>query len=248
MTDQVEETGQARYQRLNKEAKALDIETKGMNSDAIETAIKSQSEVKGPTGITTDEAASIEARLRFEEETRDKIRAERRIITEKAELIAESESLNIPIDLPDTPTELELAKARRTLGVKKKEERPSPETLGIEAGKRGYYIFTNREQDDASHTVNLGGKYVIHLIPDQIHVLSDFHIKRWRQCAVVPEYKRVDTGVTASDETAGRLMQECKRVGGKPRFAFEYLGEAPQDAEFGLVTNKKILEGLTSTV
>lgn len=248
MTDQVEETGQARYQRLNKEAKALDIDTKGMNSDAIETAIKSQGEVKGPTGITTDEAASIEARLRFEEETRDKIRAERKITTERAELIAESESLNIPIDLPDTPTILELARARRTLGLKKKEERPSPETLAIEAGKRGYYIFTNREQDDASHTVNLGGKYTIHLIPDQIHVLSDFHIKRWRQCAVVPEYKRVETGVVASDDTAGRLMQECKRVGGKPRFAFEHLGDAPQDAPFGLVTNKKVLEELTQTV
>ena len=249
--NQDKESGQARYHRVNTEAKALQIDTTGMNTDQIETAIKDVAEVgdtKGPTGITSKEAASIEAKLRYEDEIREKIRAERRIITERAGLIAESESLNIPIDLPDIPTELELARARVTLGVKKLEEKPSPETLAIEAGKRGYYVFTNREQDDASHTVNLGGKYVIHLIPDQVHVLSDFHIKRWRQCAVTPEYKRVDTGVTASDETAGRLMQECKRVGGKPRFAFEHLGVAPQDAPFGLVTNKKVLEELTATV
>lgn len=251
MTDKVQETGQARYQRVSKEAKALDIDTTGMKTDEIETAIKNVAEVaetKGPTGITPKEAANIEARMRYEDKIREQIRAERRITTERAGLVAESESLNIPIDLPENPTELQLARARVALGVKKKEERPSPETLAIEAGKRGYYIFTNREQDDASHTVNLGGKYVIHLIPDQVHVLSDYHIKKWRQIAVTPEYKRVDTGVVASDETTGNLMQECKRVGGKPRFAFEHVGEAPQDAPFGLVMDKKILEGLTLTV
>ncbi|KKL05118.1 hypothetical protein LCGC14_2609270, partial [marine sediment metagenome] len=42
----------------------------------------------------------------------------------------------------------------------------------------------------------------------------------------------------------GQLGEECKRVGSKPRFSFEYLGEAPQDAPFGLVTDTKILDKL----
>ena len=149
-----------------------------------------------------------------------------------------------PIDIADNPTELQLAKARRTLGMKKKEVKPSPETLGIEAGKRGYYIFTNREQDDASHTVNLGGKYVIHLFPDQVHVLTDFHIKRWRKCAVVPQYGKVATGVVPGPGTVGQAAEKCVRTGDKPRFSFEYMGEAPIDAPFGMVTDTVILDKL----
>jgi hypothetical protein len=95
--------------------------------------------------------------------------------------------------------------------------------------------------------VNLGGKYVIHLVPKQIHVLSEYHVKRWRKCAVTPEYARVDTGITPSDNTAGQMAQKCERVGGTPRFLFEYLGEAPIDAVFGLVTDAKILKGLEIT-
>jgi hypothetical protein len=164
--------------------------------------------------------------------------------TDRAEIIAESESLCIPINLPAEPTELELAKARRTLGLKKKEVKPSPETLGIEAGKRGYYIFTNREQDDAMHTTNLGGKYFITLVPDQVHVLTDFHIKRWRKCAVVPQYSKVATGVVPSSATEGQAVEKCVRTGDKPRFSFEYLEEAPIDAPFGMVTDTVILDKL----
>lgn len=266
MSDQVKETGIQRNQRLKAEAKLLGI-TGITKSDELEKAIaahkaaadvtskvaktdevnKTPEPEKGPTGISADEAKSIKARLRYEDETREKIKRERQLATDKAEIIAESESLCIPIDLPAEPTELDLARARRALGLKKKEVKPSPETLAIESSKRGYYVFTNREQDDASHTVNLGGKYVIHLIPDQIHVLSEFHIKRWRKCAVTPEYARVDTNVTPSDATAGQMAQRCERVGGKPRFAFEYISEAPIDAPFGLVTDAKILESLEIT-
>ena len=264
MDDQVKETGTQRYHRLKAEARDLGI-TENMKADEYEAAIKAhkaadeapvktdevtttpEPEVKGPTGISAKEAISIEAKLRFEYETREKIQSERRIACDTAEIIAESESLCIPINLPDNPTELDLAKARRTLGIKKREVKPSPETVQIEASKRGYYVFTNREQDDASHTVNLGGKYVIHLVPDQIHVLSAYHIKRWRQCAVTPEYARVDTGINPSDNTAGQMAQKCERVGGKPRFSFEYIDEAPIDAEFGLVTDSKILQSLEIT-
>lgn len=251
MENQVEETGQELYRRLKAEAKKLGI-TGNMNTEALKKAIAdkkagivSPPKEEGLTGITSSEAKSIEARLRFEEETRDKIRSERQLITDIAQITAESESQCIPITLPENPTELDLARARETLKIKKTEVKPSPETLAIEAGKRGYYIFTNREQEDAKHTTCLGGKYFIDLVPDQIHVLSDFHIRFWKKHAVVPQYERVSTGVVAGPNTTGQVVEKSQRVKDKPRFIFEFVGEAPQDAPFGLVTDTKILDELT---
>ena len=260
MTDQVKKTGPARYHEAKADAKALGIDTKDMNLSQLEAAIiaalpKEQApdtkepEEKGPTGITPAQAKSIEAKMRYEDEIREKIREDRQIATDRAEIIAESESLSIPIDLAENPTKLELARARRSLGLKKKEVKPSPETLGIEAGKRGYYIFNNLEQEDASHTVNPGGKYTIHLIPEQIHVLSDFHIKLFAKNAVRPIYTRIKTGIEADpDVNGGQLMEKCQRTSSKRRFAFEYLGPAPQESSFGLVTDAKILNELTVTI
>jgi hypothetical protein len=257
MTTQVEETGMQRYQRLKAEATSLGI-TGNMKSDELEKAIAAAKESpdtepeKGDELATPvddgklhpDEAKKIDARLKYEEEAREKFRHERKMTIDRAEIIAESESLCIPIDIPENPTVLQLAKARKTLGMKKKEVKPSPETLAIEAGKRGYYIFTNREQDDAVHTTNLGGKYFITLVPDQVHVLSDFHIKRWRKCAVTPQYSKVQTGVVPGPGTVGQTAEKCIRTGDKPRFAFELLGEAPIDAPFGMVTDTIILDKL----
>ncbi len=239
MEEQVEKT----EQELKAEAEEYGIKVGNMKPETIKKAIASKKAEVGPTGISAEEAKKIDARLRYEAEVGETIRQERRIKTQIAELTAESESLNIPIDLPDNPTELELARARRNLGLKKKEEKPSPETLGIEASKRGYYAFYNQEQKDASHTVNLGGKYVIHLIAKQIHVLSEYHVRRWKQIAVTPEYTRVPTGSTKD----GDMGEQCQLTGSEPRFMFEYLGEAPQEAPFGLVTDAKILEELQVT-
>ena len=237
MEAQVQETGTDRLNRLREEARELGI-TGRMTSDDFEAAIKAQKEEPGSLPI--EEAQKIDARLKYEFEAQEKFKRDRQIKLDRASIIAESESLAIPIDLPKNPNELELAKARTSLGMKKLEVKPSPETLAIEAGKRGYYIFTNREQDDASHTVNPGGKYTIHLIPDQIHVLSDAHIKLFRKNATVPQYERVSTGSTIE----GEMGQVCRRVGGKPRFSFEYLDEAPQESPFGLVTDSKIITEL----
>ncbi len=241
------ETGTERLRRLREEAKQLGIVGR-MSADEFETAITQakaggivESVEKPKMGLTTEEAAKIDARLKYEFEAQEKFRIERQKQIDRATIITESESLKIPIDLPENPTELELAKARQLLGIKKSEVKPSPETIGIESSKRGYYVFTNREQDDASHTVNLGGKYFIHLIPDQVHVLSEYHIKTWRRIAVVPVYERVPIPGPAVE---GQIKEECRRTGSKARFSFEYLGEAPQDAPFGLVTDTKILDKL----
>ena len=214
---------------------------------AKDLGIDGKSAEIGPTGISPQEATDIQARVRYEEETRDKIRREREITTERAGLIAESESLCIPIDLPEQPTELQLARARRTLGVKKKEVRPSPETVAIEASKRAYYVFRNLEQKDASHTANPGGKYTITLVPGQIHVLSEYHVKLWGKCCYEPVYGNRPTGVNAeAGDAVGRIVDESRIVAKDPRWTFEHRGEAPQDAPFGLVTDPKILKKLTA--
>lgn len=239
VTETTPEDGRKRYHRLKAEAKELGITVVG-NAEQLEAAIAAAKETP-KKGLTAEEAAQIDARLKYEFEVQEKFRAERQMKIDRASIIVESKSLGIPIELPEKPTELELAKARQLLGMKKTEIKPSPETVAIESSERGYYIFTNREQDDAAHTVNPGGKYIIHLIPDQIHVLSAFHIKFFRQKAVTPIYQRVPV---AGPPIEGRMGEECKRTGSKPRFAFEYLGKAPQDAPFGMVTNTKILNEL----
>ena len=244
MENQVEETGTERLRRLRVEAKKLGI-VGTMSADEFEAAIQAKAdgtvEVATKGGLTAEEAIKIDARLKYEEEARQKIRREHEIKIERASIIVESESLRIPVDLPENPTELQLAKARQTLGIKKKEKKPSPETVGIESSKRGYYVFTNQEQNDAGHRVNLGGKYVFNLIPYQIHVLSEFHIRRWRRIAITPIYGRVPI---PGPEIVGELKEECKRTGSRPRFMFDHLGEAPADAPFGLVTNIKVLDEL----
>lgn len=244
---EVKETGMERFRRLQKEAKSLGS-TGHHTVDELEAFIAQAKAgdvtISIKTGITAEEAVEIDARLKYEDEVREKFKRERQIQTDRATIIAESELLKIKIDIPDNPTELELARARAKLGIEKTEVKPSPETVAIEKSKRGYYVFTNREQDDAAHTVNPGGKYVIHLIPDQIHVLSEAHIKLFRKFAVTPIYNRVSTGVIGGPDTVGELAEECKRTGSKPRFSFEYLGEAPPDAPFGLVTDIKVLEKL----
>jgi hypothetical protein len=247
MEDQVQETGTDRLSRLRKEAKDLGI-VGLFTADVFETKI-AEAKAKGvepavKIGLTDEEAKKIDARLKYEEEAREKFKRDRQIVIEVASIKAESESLGIKIDLPDKPSELQLAKARQALGIKKVEVKPSPETIAMEASPKGYYKFTNMEQENAGHTVNPGGKHYIELFPDQIHVLSEWHIKFFRQKAVRPIYGRVSTGVLEE----GRLAEECKITGTKPRFLFEHLGEAPKDAPFGLVRDTKILKKLLQTV
>ncbi len=259
MEKQVNETGLQYHQRLQKEATGLGLSGKG-NIETLEKAIADKQaepfvvveeplkETEKPQDgkISLEQAKGIRAQIMAEEEIRDQIKAERAIINERARIIVESESLHIKIDLPEQPTELDLARARKKLGLEKIAVKPSPETVAIENSQRGYYKFTNQEQDDARHTPNLGGKYVFHLVPNMIHVLSEYHIKRWAVSAVTPIYKRVSTGVVGGDATVGEAAEVCKRVGGKARFSFEHLGDAPDDAPFGLVYDQKILDKLES--
>lgn len=251
---QVQETGMGRLNRLRKEAAEHGI--KGVyTADEFEQLIAQAKagtlpadKVETEVSLTDNEAAKIDAEMKYRFEAEEKIREQRRIQTEKAGIVAESEQLKIAVDLPENPTELQLAKARVKLGIEKTQVKPSPETVAIEASKRNYYEFMNIEQRDASHSTNPGGKYMIHLIAGQIHVLTEWHVRFFKQKAVSPVYERVETGIEPGPNTVGKLAQECRKVRGEPRWMFEYLGEAPQDAPFGLVTDMKILNELRQPV
>jgi len=215
-----ENTGLNEYQKLKEEAVKLGIEGHHPMAELKELVDKKK----------------IEIRLKYEYEVSGKLKHEYKLKIARAEIIAESESLCIPIDLPEKPTELDLAKARKTLGIKKKEPKPSPETLAIEASKRGYYLFRNLEQEDVDISCIPGGKYQIDLVPNKVHVLSEYHIKFFRQRAVVPVMGRVPRADGKGENTV--------RTGSKPRFTFEHLGEAPQESPFGVVLDEKILNKL----
>ncbi|GAG54529.1 unnamed protein product, partial [marine sediment metagenome] len=189
-----ENAGLNEYQKLKEDAKKL-----GIKGNLPMAELKEAVEKK-----------SIEARLTYEYEISEKLKHEYKLKLARAEIIAESESLCIPIDLPEKPTELDLAKARKMLGMKKKEPKPSPETLAIEASKRAYYLFRNLEQEDVDISCIPGGKYHIDLIPNKVHVLSEYHIKFFRQKAVVPVMERVPRADGKGEDT--------QRTGSKPRF------------------------------
>lgn len=246
METKVEETKQQRLTRVRAEAATLDI--RGLfTADKFEELIaqaRAGGVVEKKAGITVEEAEKIDARMKYEEDARQKFRVAHLIQLNRATILAEAKVARVVIDLPENPTEKDLAEARVKLGIKKVEVKPSPETLAIEASKRGYYRFTNLRQDDAAHTVNPGGKYYFNLIPDQIHVLPVWLINFCRRKAVVPTYERVPTGVVPGPDSVGQIAEECRRTGGKARFSFADLGEAPQDAKFGLVTDTKILSEL----
>ncbi len=261
MDNEVKKTGNegvAEYHRLKRVAKGLGIDVDGMNKESLIKAIdangttepkvapteierlRSESVKLGIEAENMDKGELVKAiqrkeiaeRVRIEAEEREKLQLEYRLRNERAGLIAESESLAIPIELPEPCTELDLAQARRRLGIKKSEVKPSPETLAIEASKKGYYIFRNLEQDDVDVSCNVGGKHRFDFIPDQVHVLPAWLIGYMRQRAVFPVYGRVPRADGKGEDT--------KKTGEKQRFVFEFIEDAPQEAEFGVVLDESL--------
>jgi hypothetical protein len=208
-------------ERLRGEAGKLGVETDGMNKDDLVAAIQRK---------------QIAATVRIEAEEREKLKQEYRLTQERSEIIAESESLGIPIELPDPCTVLDLAKARQKLGMEKTRVKPSPETLAIEASEKNYYIFRNLEQDDVDVSCNVGGKYRFDFIPDQIHVLPKYITTYMRKRAVVPVYSRIQV----PGATEGSFKEITKKTSVKQRFSFEFVDKAPQEAEFGVVLDEAL--------
>jgi len=209
------------FDKLAKDAQDIGINIEGMDKDAIVKAVQRK---------------QINENMRIEAEEREKIRQEYRLKQERAELLAESEAAAILIELPDPCTDVDLAKARRKLGIEKKKVKPSPETLAIEASPKNYYIFRNLEQDDVDIVCYPGGKYRFELIAGELHVLPAYLLKYMRLRATVPIYKRI----AVKNAQGEKIGESTVKTGDKPRFTFELIAEAPQDAPFGLVTDESL--------
>ena len=197
--------------------------------------------------IRQTEAIKQRERLKLEEQSR----MERDI----AEIRAEAALRSIKIDIPKEPTLADILRLKKELNLMINEPKPSPETMAIEGGvdpktgkvippsKKVYAVFHNREQGDMDVTFCPGGKYWFHLWPEKVHVIPEWLIGWLRTTARFPIYDKVampnPQGVRIGD-----TIEKSGRVGWKQRFLFEVLGDAPDNASFGVVLDEKTLAKL----
>lgn len=192
------------------------------------------------------ELAAIERHVRIEEEVREKQKAKSELKRRVAEVKASADLLKITIEIPDEPTILDVVRLEKKFGIKKKIPKPSPETVAIEASKKVYAIFRNLVQDDVDIRTNPGGKYWFHFWPGKVHVLPEWLIKYYRSnkntagTRPFTQYKE-----TQSHE---KIAARMTRTELRQRFAFETIGDAPEDAKFGVVTDNTILSKLEQLV
>ena len=172
------------------------------------------------------EVALMQKRVIAEEEVREKLRLEYRIKTDMAEIKEMALAAKITLTYPEKPTIVDVVRLKKRLGIEIKKPKPSPETLGIEASKKFYYKFTNHEQPRVDVTLDLGGKYMFHLWPGKKHVLPEYAVKFWEATCKTPSYKQaVVDGVEQSVRDPANE---------EDRFIFQRLGDAPDDAKFGV--------------
>lgn len=195
--------------------------------------------------LSVVELAGIERHETMTATVREGLREKSEIKRRLTELQVESGIVRIPITIPNDPTLADIVRMEKELGMKKKEPRPSPETIAIEKSKKVYAIFVNREQENLEVLgVSLGGKYRFDFWPDKVHVLPKYLIDHFRDRKTPggtrphSELKEAGNGVEARMTTTQR----------RARFSFEIIGDAPDDAKFGIVTDENILEKLEQAV
>ena len=164
-----------------------------------------------------------------------------------AEIRAEAEFRGVTIDIPKEPTLTDIARLKKKLDIIIKEPKPSPETLAIESSKKVYAIFRNLEQADMDVKRNPGGKHWFHFWPDKVHVIPEWLIGYYSKNAIVPNYKK-KTVKTLETAQIQDTIEKVVKGKGRQRFSFEVLGDAPDDASFGIVTDSQILSSLEQTV
>ena len=175
------------------------------------------------------ENALIAKKVRQEEEIRMKLQLEFKLKHDMAEIKEAAEYANIKFTYPDEPTIQDVVRLKKKLGLELKKPKPSPETIGIEASKRGIYKFTNVDSKDVDVILQLGEKYFFHLWPRKKFVLPEFAVKIWEDRCVVPAYKQQLDPLDGVEKSVRDYANDEKR------FIFEYQGPAPADAEFGIV-------------
>ncbi len=206
------------------------------------------------------ETEAIRKSVELEEKVRLRLQEQSRMKRDIAEIQAEAAVRGVKIDIPKEPTLADIAKLKKELNLKIKEPIPSPETMAIEGGvdpktgkvippsKKVFAVFHNREQEDMDiPDFTVGGKYWFHLWPEKIHVLPEWLIGHWRRTARYPIYGKV-TVPNPQGVKVGETMEKAGRTGWKQRFLFEVLGDAPDNASFGVVLDEKILSKLRQPV
>lgn len=189
------------------------------------------------------ETESIRKTVELEEKVRLRLQEQSVMKRDIAEIQAEAALRGIKIDIPQEPTLTDVLKLKKELNLMIKEPKASPETLAIEASKKVYAVFHNREQEDMDVTFNVGGKHWFHLWPEKVHILPEWLIGHLRRTASVPVYDK-ETVPNPQAIKVGGTIEKVVRVAKKQRFLFEVLGDAPDKASFGVVLDEKILSKL----
>lgn len=190
------------------------------------------------------ETEAIRKTVEIEERTRLKLQEQSRMKLDIATIQAEASLRGVKIDIPKEPTQADIIRLKKQLDLMIKEPKPSLETLAIEASKKVYARFHNREQEDMDiPSFTVGGKYWFHLFPEKIHILPEWLIGHFRRTARVPIYGKI-TVPNPQGVEVGATIEKSGRVGWKQRFLFEIIGDAPANASFGVVLDEKTLSKL----
>lgn len=206
-------------------------------------------ELKPPKNITDDrlrivvETEAIRQTEAIKQRERLRLEEQSRMNREIAEIRAEAAVRGIKVVIPKEPTTADILGLKKQLNLMINEPKPSPETIAIEASKKVYALFHNREQEDMDVTFCPGGKYWFHLWPEKVHVLPEWLIGWLRGTARYPIYDKTMVPNPQAVKT-GDTIEKSTRVGWKQRFLFEIIGEAPAKASFGVVLDGKILSKL----
>ena len=189
------------------------------------------------------ETESIRKTVEIETSARLRLEEQSRMRRDIAEIQVEATIRGVKVVIPSEPTLVDIIKLKKELNLMVKEPKPSPETLAIEASKKVYAVFHNREQEDMDVTFNVGGKHWFHFWPEKVHIIPEWLIGYLRKTASVPIYEKrmvANPAAVAIDS----FMERSVSVSHKQRFLFEILGNAPSNASFGVVLDEKILSKL----
>ena len=194
------------------------------------------------------ETEVIKKSVELEEKVRLRLQEQSVMKRDIADIQAEAVVRGIKIDIPKEPKLTDIMKLKKELDLMIKEPKPSPETVAIEASKKVYAVFHNREQDDMDiPDFTVGGKHWFHLWPEKVHILPEWLISHWRKTARYPLYGKI-TVPNPQGVKVGETIEKVGLIGWKQRFLFEILGDAPAGSSFGVVLDEEILSKLTQPV
>lgn len=120
--------------------------------------------------------------------------------------------------------------------------KPAPETIAIANSKKVYALFTNVQDEGADIEFNKGCTHTFHLYHDYLHVLPQCLIEENKDLKS-PIGKRPIHAMRRNPASRVDNMASTI-VGHKRRYTYEVVGDAPQDALFGVVLDKAIYDKL----